>query len=157
MQEDSLSQKSGSGNAALPKQMAIQPKQYSNRLFENRKSLHLHRQTNFMKKITTLLAFLILSSCAVKQTKQMLSSGDYDNAIDNAVYGLRKDKNKKGNQDFVYILEEAYAKARTRDLRDIDLLMKDASPRNLEQIFNTYVQLNNRQEKIRPLLPLHMI
>ncbi|NUY82297.1 hypothetical protein HUK80_15435 [Flavobacterium sp. MAH-1] len=107
-----------------------------------------------MKKITLLLAFLALYSCAVKQTKEMLSSGDYDSAIDNAVYGLRNNKDKKGNQDYIYILEEAFAKAKERDLRDIDLMMKDASPRNLEAIFNTYVQLNNRQEKIRPLLPL---
>lgn len=84
----------------------------------------------------------------------MLSEGDYDNAIDNAAYGLRNNKDKKGNQDYVYILEEAFAKAKERDLRDIDAMMKDASPRNLERIFNTYVQLNNRQEKIRPLLPL---
>lgn len=116
--------------------------------------LLLRQQTNTMKKITLLLAFFALYSCAVKQTKEMLSSGDYDNAIDNAVYGLRNNKDKKGNQDYVYILEEAFAKAKERDLRDIDMMMKDASPRNLEAIFNTYVQLNNRQEKIRPLLPL---
>lgn len=116
--------------------------------------LLLRQQTNTMKKITLLLAFLALYSCAVKQTKEMLSSGDYDSAIDNAVYGLRNNKDKKGNQDYIYILEEAFAKAKERDLRDIDLMMKDASPRNLEAIFNTYVQLNNRQEKIRPLLPL---
>lgn len=110
-----------------------------------------------MKNFTLLLSFLVFSSCAVKQTQEMLSSGDYDSAIDNAVYGLRNNKDKKGKQDYVYILEEAFAKAKERDLRDIDRLMKDASPRNLEQIFNTYVQLNNRQEKIRPLLPLRLL
>lgn len=110
-----------------------------------------------MKKITFLLFVLCAASCAMKQTRSLLSSGDYDSAIDKAVYGLRNDKDKKGNQEYVYMLEEAYAKAKERDLRDIDLLMKDASPRNLEQIFNTYLQLNNRQEKIRPLLPLKVI
>lgn len=107
-----------------------------------------------MKKTITLLSFFLLLSCALKQTQEMLHSGDYDSAIDNAVYGLRNNKEKKGNQDYVYILEEAFTKAKERDLRDIDLLAKDANPRNLEKIFNTYVQLNNRQEKIRPLLPL---
>ena len=110
-----------------------------------------------MRKITLLFAFVIVSSCALKQTRQMLASGDYDNAIDNAVYGLRNNKDKKGNQDFVYLLEEAYTKAMERDLRDVDAMMKDASPRNLERIFNTYVQLNNRQEKVRPLLPLRKL
>lgn len=110
-----------------------------------------------MKKITLLLFILAVSGCAVKQTQEMLSLGDYDSAIDNAVYGLRNKKDKKGKQDYVYILEEAYEKARERDLRDIDRLMKDASPRDLEQIFNTYLQLHNRQEKIRPLLPLRVL
>ncbi len=110
-----------------------------------------------MKKTILLVLFIAISSCAVKQTKQMLVSGDYDNAIDNAVYGLRSNKDKKGNQDYVYILEEAFAKAKERDLREIDLMVKDASPRNLEKIYNTYLQLNNRQEKIRPLLPLRKL
>jgi hypothetical protein len=42
-------------------------------------------------------------------------------------------------------------------LRSIDLLIKDANPSNLEKVFNTYLQLNNRQEKIRPLLPLTLL
>jgi len=119
--------------------------------------LHLRLQICIMRKITLLFAFVIVSSCALKQTRQMLASGDYDNAIDNAVYGLRNNKDKKGNQDFVYLLEEAYSKAMERDLRDVDAMMKDASPRNLERIFNIYVQLNNRQEKVRPLLPLRKL
>ncbi|RYZ83084.1 MAG: hypothetical protein EOP06_20570, partial [Proteobacteria bacterium] len=110
-----------------------------------------------MKKITSLLLLLVITSCAMRQTQEMLNSGDYDSAIDNAVYGLRNNKEKKGKQDYVYILEQAYAKANERDLRDIDQLMKDKSPRNLEQIFNTYMQLNNRQEKVRPLLPLRLL
>lgn len=126
-------------------------------VYVKKEILFLHTKQTLMKNFTLLLSFLVFSSCAVKQTQQMLSSGDYDSAIDNAVYGLRNNKEKKGKQDYVYILEEAFAKAKERDLRDIDRLMKDANPRNLEQIFNTYVQLNNRQEKIRPLLPLRVL
>lgn len=110
-----------------------------------------------MKKITTLFLILILASCGVKQTTNMLTSGDYDGAIDNAVSSLRSNKDKKGKQDYVYLLEEAFAKAKERDLRDIQFLAKDANPRNLERIYTTYVQLNNRQEKIRPLLPLRLM
>lgn len=110
-----------------------------------------------MKKITLLLAFFILVSCGVKQTKSMLTSGDYDGAINQAVQGLRANKDKKGKQDYVYLLEEAFAKAKERDLRNIDLLLKDANPENLEKVFTTYQQLNNRQEKIRPLLPLKLL
>lgn len=111
-----------------------------------------------MKKITSLLAlFLIVTACGVKQTRNLLSSGDYDAAIKNAVDGLRGNKNAKGKQDYVYMLEEAFAKAKERDLRDINTWFKDANPQNLEKIYNTYVQLNYRQEQIRPLLPLKLL
>ena len=110
-----------------------------------------------MKKITFLIALLlIITSCSVRQTREMLTSGDYDAAIQNAVQQLRSNKNAKGNQDYVYILEEAFAKAKERDLRDITIWFKDANPQNLEKIYNTYVLLNYRQEQIRPLLPLKL-
>lgn len=113
---------------------------------------------NFMKKITLLLAFLlVLSSCAKRETRNMLTSGDYDGAIINAVNGLQGNKNAKGKQDYVYMLEEAYAKADERDLRNIATWFKDANPRNLEQIYDTYINLNKRQEMIRPLLPLKLL
>ena len=111
-----------------------------------------------MKKSTTLLfLFFILSSCGVKQTRNLVSSGDYDAAIKNAIDGLRGNKNAKGKQDYVYLLEEAFSKAKERDLRDINGWFKDANPQNLEKIYTTYVQLNNRQEQIRPLLPLKLL
>ena len=110
------------------------------------------------KKITALLAlFLIITSCAVKQTRELLTSGEYDAAIKNAVDELKVNKNAKGKQDYVYILEEAFAKAKERDLNNIALWSKDTNPKNLEKIYNTYVQLNYRQEDIKPLLPLHYL
>lgn len=111
-----------------------------------------------MKKITPLLLlFLIAAACGVKQTRNMVSSGDYDSAISNAVDGLRGNKDAKGKQDYVYLLEEAFAKAKERDLRNISGWFKDANPQNLEKIYTTYVQLNSRQELIRPLLPLKLL
>jgi len=111
-----------------------------------------------MKRITSLLAlFLIITSCGVRQTREMLTSGDYDAAIQNAIEGLRGNKNAKGKQDYVYLLEEAFAKAKERDLRNINTWFKDANPQNLEKIYNTYLQLNMRQENIRPLLPLKLL
>ncbi|MET0758857.1 MAG: hypothetical protein ABWZ56_00440 [Flavobacterium sp.] len=111
-----------------------------------------------MKKITLLLAlFIIVSSCGVKKTRSMLSDGDYDGAINRAIEGLRSNKNAKSKQDYVYLAEEAFAKAKERDLHEIDLLVRDASPAKFELIYNTYLQLNNRQERIRPLLPLKLM
>lgn len=111
-----------------------------------------------MKKTLLLLAFvLFIASCGVKKTQNLLSEGDYDAAIDRAVEGLRSNKNAKGKQDYVYLLEEAFAKAKERDLRNLDLLAKDNNPRNYEVIYKTYLQLNNRQDKIRPILPLPLL
>lgn len=111
-----------------------------------------------MNKISTLLILLLFAfSCGVKSTQSMLSDGDYDGAINRAFEALRTNKNSKGKQDYVYLMEEAFAKAKQRDLADIEMLAKDANPANLEKIHNLYLGLNNRQEKIRPLLPLHLI
>ena len=111
-----------------------------------------------MKKITCLLLLTIFTlSCGVKTTRTMLTSGDYDAAIRKSVEGLRSNKNAKGNQDYVYLLEEAYAKAKERDQRNIEALSKDSNPDNLEKIYETYNLLSNRQELIRPLEPLKLI
>jgi hypothetical protein len=110
-----------------------------------------------MKKITFLLGLFLLASCGSKQTERMVNSGNYDAAIQTAVNSLRTNKNAKGKQDYVYLLEEAFAKAKERDLRNINTWYNDANAANLEKIFNTYVQLNNRQELIRPLLPLKLL
>lgn len=103
-----------------------------------------------------MLFVLLVTGCGVRQTRNMLSSGNYDGAINQAINNLRSNKDAKGRQDYVYLLEEAFAKAKERDLRNINLWAKGANPANLERIYETYVQLNNRQEKIRPLLPLRL-
>lgn len=111
-----------------------------------------------MKKITFILTFFILlNSCGVKQTQNNLASGNYDGAIDIALSNLRTNKDKKGKQDYIYLVEEAFAKAKERDLNTINFLTKDNNPSNLEKIYNTYLSLNDRQEKIKPVLPLKLI
>jgi hypothetical protein len=110
-----------------------------------------------MKKISALIILLLFTvSCAKRQTRDLLTSGDYDGAIATAFNSLKGNKNSKGNQDFAYMLE-AFAKGKERDLQNINMWFKDANPQNLEKIYNTYVQLNERQEKIRPLLPIKLI
>jgi hypothetical protein len=111
-----------------------------------------------MKKITFIIAFFVLfTSCGLKQTQNNLASGNYDAAIDIALSNLRSNKDKKGKQDYIYLLEEAFAKAKERDLNTISFLTKENNPNNLEKIYNTYLTLNDRQEKIRPLLPLKLM
>ena len=111
-----------------------------------------------MKKTTLIIAFFtLITSCGVKQTQNNLASGNYDAAIDIAISNLRSNKDKKGKQDYVYLLEEAFAKAKERDLNSISFLNKENNPSNSEKIYNTYLALNDRQEKIKPLLPLKLI
>jgi hypothetical protein len=112
-----------------------------------------------MKKITFIIAsFVLFTSCGgVKQTQNNLSSGNYDAAIDISLSNLRTNKDKKGKQDYIYLLEEAFAKAKERDLNTINFLSKENNPVNLEKIYNTYLALHDRQERIKPLLPLKLI
>lgn len=111
-----------------------------------------------MKKLFPLLTFaLLVASCGIKQTRSFLTSGNYDDAINNSISNLRSNKDKKGNQDYVYILEEAFAKAKERDLNSINLLEKENNPANFEKVYNAYIALNERQEKIKPLLPLKLL
>lgn len=108
-----------------------------------------------MNKTTIYLLLLIIASaCGVKNTKNMISEGEFDSAIEKATQKLRKNKTNKKSKQYISLLEEAFAKAKQRDNNDISFLVKDANPQKLEQIFNIYKNLNARQEKIRPLLPL---
>jgi hypothetical protein len=111
-----------------------------------------------MKKTLLLFAFvLFIFACGVKNTQNLLTEGDYNAAIDRAVEGLRSNKNAKSKQDYVYLLEEAFAKARERDLNSIRFWEQEANPQNLEKIYTTYVALANRQDQITPLLPLQLV
>lgn len=103
--------------------------------------------------IFTVLVF----GCGVKRTQQMLTTGDYDAAIDKSISNLRSNKDKKSNQEFVYILEEAFAKVVERDVANIAFMKKEGNANNAEKIYNTYLSLVNRQDKIRPLVPLQLI
>ncbi len=111
-----------------------------------------------MKKLILLFTILaIASSCSsVKQTEKALNTGNYDQAINIALNKLKTNKDKKGKQPYILMLEEAYAKVVDRDRNAIDYLEKDGNPANLERMYNTYLSLRDRQEGIKPLLPLYL-
>ncbi|WP_298540939.1 hypothetical protein [uncultured Aquimarina sp.] len=112
-----------------------------------------------MKRILLLLLITTLSiSCGgKKKTFTALNTGNYDQAINTSVNKLRTNKNKKGKQDYILILEEAFVKAVDRDMNAIAFLEKEGNPANLERIYNSYNKLKTRQERIRPLLPLYHV
>lgn len=101
------------------------------------------------------IAFLAVSCNSVKRTQKLVSSGDYDSAISLAVKKLKKDKGAKEYDPHIRVLEEAFLKATEKDLRRIAFLNKDSNPAKAKEIYYTYLDLDSRQNLIRPLLPLY--
>lgn len=108
-----------------------------------------------MKKILlfSILAFLIACS-GVKKTSEALNTGNYVSAMNRAIKNLAENKTKKGNQTYIILLEDAFAKNTQREQSEISFLQNDGNPANLETIYNKYLQLKEIQQRIRPLLPL---
>lgn len=113
-----------------------------------------------MRKTTLLLilSVLVLASCSsVKTTEKALNTGNYDKAISLSIEKLAKNKTKEKNQPHVLMLQEAFRKAADRDLDRISFLEKEQNPENFETIYTLYQRLKNRQERIKPLLPLRIL
>ena len=102
----------------------------------------------------TLLLACILSCSTSKQIEKAVSTGNYDQAIYDAIAKLRTNKDKKGKSNFIVMLQEAYNKANERDLNTINFLKKDNNPENYLRIYDMYVDLEKRQALIKPILPL---
>lgn len=109
-----------------------------------------------MKKFYFLFCFLILAACGKKMTQNAINSGDYDQAIATATQALRNNKDKNSKKPYVFMLEEAFAKAVERDIATIEYLKKENNPANSEKIYDLYYNLQERQETIKPLLPLYL-
>ncbi len=97
----------------------------------------------------SLIAFL-LTSC--QTAKKYLESGDYDDAIDLCLRKLVGKDNKK--DEYVQGLEIAFKKAQSRDLATINALRAENSPRMWDRIHDIHLDIQGRQNKINPLLPL---
>lgn len=111
-----------------------------------------------MKKLLLhTLAFILIISCSTsKQIEKAVSAGNYDQAITDALSKLRTNKDKKGKTDIIVMLEDAFNKATERDLKTIEYLSKDSNPENYIKMYDLYVDLDNRQERIKPILPLYI-
>lgn len=97
-----------------------------------------------------LLGVLLASSC--RSAQKFIENGDYDAAIEFCVGKLRGKSKKK--TEYVRGLEQAFARAQTRDLRLIDNLLDEDRPENWEKINAIHRQIKTRQQKISPLTPL---
>jgi hypothetical protein len=101
---------------------------------------------------------MVLGACSgVKKTQEALNTGNYTTAMNKAIKNLADNKTKKGHQQFIVLLEEAFAKNTAREQQEIAFLQNDGNPANLEAIYNKYLRLKQIQQQIRPLLPLYII
>lgn len=112
-----------------------------------------------MKKLLLICfsIFLIAACSSVKKTEEALNSGNYNQAINIALKNLRTNKDKKSKQAYILMLEQAYAKANQRDLERIQFLNRANNEAQLEEVYNIYQQLNERQERVKPVLPLYIM
>jgi hypothetical protein len=111
-----------------------------------------------MKKLLllTILLSILISCGGRKQVEKSLNSGNYDQAISTALKKLKTNKDKKRKQAYVIMLEDAYYKVVNRDLEQIERLKKDNNPELYKNIYDIYVNLDARQEAIKPILPLRV-
>ena len=95
--------------------------------------------------------FLILFvSCT--SIEKLVDTGQYDKAI---YYATNKLSGAKVNKvEYVKGLETAFKKATEKDMAYIDKLKNEGNPETWETILSIYNTISDRQEQIRPLLPL---
>jgi hypothetical protein len=106
--------------------------------------------------LSILIVILLLVGCSsVKRNQKFLSGGNYDKSIALAVKKLSKDKASEKNDPHIALLEEAFKKVSEEDTRRIAFLKKDKNPSNIRALYSLYLDLDSRQELIRPLLPLY--
>ncbi len=106
------------------------------------------KKLTVMIKRSTLFLFSIVLLMACASSEKYLQKGQYDKAIDKSVKKLRKDP---GNDKELYVLKEAYGKAQDFDKDRIDFLEKEGREENYVEIYDLYVRLDRRQDKIKTL------
>lgn len=112
-----------------------------------------------MKKLILFVPVLVffIACGGVKKTQKAINAGNYSNAINNALQNLAENKTKKGHQPYILLLEDAFKKNTQRELKYITFLEKDNNEASYENIYKSYINLRDIQERIRPLLPLRVI
>ena len=111
-----------------------------------------------MKRFLLLaVSMALLASCSSKRhIEKVMYGGNYDHAISDALKKIRPNKDGNRQKKFILLLEEAYLKAVDRDHETIEKLRKGDNPEYLRMIYDIYVNLDARQEAIKPLLPLRV-
>jgi len=108
-------------------------------------------------KLLYAVLFSLLVSCSgKKQIEKALYSGNYNQALQDALRKLENTKDNERKQDFVVMLQTAYEKANERDLKHIKHLQKDGNPEQYKTVYELYLNLKARQNAVKPVLPLQL-
>lgn len=102
--------------------------------------------------IPIFVFFLLMTSMGCTSIVKLVDSGQYDKAIYFATNKLSGAKIKK--VEFVKGLESAFKKVTDRDMAFVEKLKNEGNPESWETILSVYASMSDRQESIRPLLPL---
>jgi len=96
--------------------------------------------------------FFLISFLSCTSIEKLVETGQYDKAI---YYATNKLSGAKVNKvEYVKGLETAFKKATDKDMAFIEKLKNEGNPETWETILTIYGTISNRQEQIRPLLPL---
>lgn len=106
-----------------------------------------------MKHLLRLFCFaIVLFSNSCVSIEKLVDTGQYDKAIEVAATKLSGSNTHK--VEYVRGLETAFRKSTERDMAQIEKLKFEGNPESWETILSLYNAINQRQERIRPLLPL---
>ncbi|WP_460219167.1 hypothetical protein [Psychroserpens sp. MEBiC05023] len=106
--------------------------------------------------LTTVLLLVLTSCSGRKHIESAISHGNYDQAINDALKKLERNKDKKRKQAYVIMLKDAYHKVLEEDLQDIAHLKKDGNPEQYKTIYERYLDLEARQNAIKRVMPLQI-
>ena len=106
-----------------------------------------------MRKMIYASIFLLVIGSGCKVAEKEFRKGDYEEAIDICVKKLIDNPDKA---EYIVILEQAFLRANGADLDMIKSLNTEGRPDRWEEIYDIYQRVYNRQQKIKPLLPLYL-
>jgi len=110
--------------------------------------LYLHKINGTMKNIFLIILIFNLFTGGCISPRKQIQRGNYDTAINVSVKRLQRKPNKEKE---IINLDKAYKYAMQRDNDRISFLRKSGQPEIWEEIFLTYADMKNRQEKVRVL------
>ena len=104
-----------------------------------------------MKKIIPILITTVLIASCKSSTKQ-LERGDYDAALQKSAKKIKRNPGK--NADEVWVFNDAYKMATTRDEEAIVRLKRKGDPALWAKIYQTYLKMDRRQNLAISLPPV---